>query len=306
MHSFPPSPSGASNTFLQYGPSNVSNGERQRQDSASTTSSIRSDHLVDTNSSSKRVMLTSVANAAASAKRWGLNALAARNGDARKEGLPDSDHRPDTSLPMGRGRPLPPPGTPLPRPDRKTKTAPIPVPKRKPVAPPPVPPQPLATQGPVSTTRRSIAPPALPERPNRSHAASEYDDDGIFVVPAPETGSTTPPADDKQNYLPPWVDDVEDEDITPDLSLYEDLTTTGELRPIRKGDVTRKSKTPPKLPSRTNARSASPVHARRPEKSMSTSPEEDTRQLPSWMVAQEQEARARSMFVDDDAGNLHQ
>jgi len=147
--------------------------------------------------------------------------------------------------------------------------------------------------------------PGRPGRPSHSLAASEDNNDGILVVAAPDSGPPSPLADNKQNYLPPWVDDVPDED-TGGASPFEEYKSKAinESKPVREQDSPTKSKKPPKLPPR----SPSPLLARRPEKSMSSSssPEEENRQLPSWLAAQEQEARSKSMFVDEDAGNLHQ
>ena len=180
----------------------------------------------------KRIMLSTMANAAATARRWGINALQ-RNGDHSRSGSTDShDATPHLNQPMGRGRPLPPPGVPLPHPDRKTPTAPIPVPKRKPLPPPVLPkrPQPEKSKEEAPAGNGEKSPP-LPKRPptqnlngasrdedirSRGHG-NEYDnDDGIFVVAAPpDSEPTTPLTDTHQTYLQPWVDDEPEEEETP-------------------------------------------------------------------------------------------
>lgn len=131
--------------------------------------------------STKRGALTAMSNAAATAKRWGLNAIqrqAEKNGNsgvaggsgsgsgsgAGVNGTPtrrmsasvETHHHVDLNQPMGRGQPLPPPGTPLPGPS--TRSTPIQVHRRKSVAPPP--PQPPSASGtptPSSSARQSTA-----------------------------------------------------------------------------------------------------------------------------------------------------
>lgn len=235
-------------------------------------------------------MLSSVANAAATAKRWGLNALAARNSE-----LSSAHDSPNLNEPMGRGRPLPPPGMPLPPPDKKTKTAPIPVPKRKilpPHLPPPGMPPRESTQEPSNIVKRQMAPPPLPMR--RSDSPIDDGSDGIFVVAAPESEPTTPLSESRPNYMHPWVDDVEDEELGTGSTI--------------EAATRRATDSPPKSSySRDTSGSSSPALPRRRHgKSMSSSPEEDDTQLPTWMAAQEEEARAKSMWVDEDSGNIHQ
>ncbi|KAI9740097.1 MAG: hypothetical protein M1818_004848 [Claussenomyces sp. TS43310] len=301
----PPSPSSLGGASVQSGSSKLFRKEPQRQDSTSTASSIKSTGTPESANPPKRIMLTSVANAAASAKRWGLNALSARNGDYGKGSTTTYDEgRPDTSLPMGRGRPLPPPGTPLPLPDRKTKTAPIPVPKRKPVAGPQAISQSTAEQ---DCMHVSISPPALPKRQGRPPTTADTSHDGIFIVPAPDSGPTTPIEGSKQKYLPPWVDDVEDEDTGhPRRSGNSPSEDTSPPESYSVEGRSNRNKVPPDLPSPHRAASRPPALPRRPRKSLSSSPEEHNNQLPSWMAAQEEEARSKSMFVDEDSGNLHQ
>ncbi|KAL8380602.1 hypothetical protein RB595_005058 [Gaeumannomyces hyphopodioides] len=98
--------------------------------------------------SPKRNALLTVTNAAATAKRWGLNALqrggagagagaGGNNGEGNSPGgrLGDGDEEEplDLNKPMGGGQPLPPPGTPLPMPERKGKVTVVP--RRRPAAP---------------------------------------------------------------------------------------------------------------------------------------------------------------------------
>lgn len=185
----------------------------------------------------KRLSST-VANAAATARRWGLNALQ-RNHDQNRDVSLDYDGK-DLSQPMGRGRPLPPPGIPLPPPDRKKPTTPIPVPKRKSLPPPVLPPRPAKASSyedtymsdppsPVDNGNKdarntlpseslSSLPGSVPEGMEIADSQSRRDadqnatlvDDGIFVVAAPLTSEPTTPSETKVTYLPPWVDDEVD------------------------------------------------------------------------------------------------
>ncbi|PVH69862.1 hypothetical protein DL98DRAFT_154471 [Cadophora sp. DSE1049] len=241
----------------------------------STSSSSKSSTAAET----KRLSLAAVTNAAATAKKWGWNALQ-RNGDKNDT---SSEEVPTRPLVMGRGQPLPPPGVPLPRPDKKTKTAPIPVPKRKPIPPPDLPPKPSDTPSDLNSyhsQKHAVPPPPLPKRRSREDEKSSHGpaDDGILVVEAPTADSepTTPMTESGPVYMQPWVDDFDE--------ANEEEVHEASSKPIP-------SPTPPQLPKR-----------RPPHRVLSSSPEEDGHKLPSWMAAQEEEARAKSTFVDEDAG----
>jgi len=206
------------------------NSSRRQDTTFSSTRSIGSAENPPT--PPKRIMLSTVANAAATARRWGINALQ-RNGEHARSSSTDShDATPHLNQPMGRGRPLPPPGVPLPHPDRKTPTAPIPVPKRKSLAPPVLPkrPQPEESKEGALAGNGEKSPPLPKRRPTQSHNGpsreehiisrgygnENVDDDGIFVVAAPpDSEPTTPLADTRQTYLQPWVDDEPEEEETP-------------------------------------------------------------------------------------------
>jgi hypothetical protein len=240
----------------------------------STSSSSKSSTAAET----KRLSLAAVTNAAATAKKWGWNALQ-RNGDKTDT---SSEETPTRPLVMGRGQPLPPPGVPLPRPDKKTKTAPIPVPKRKPIPPPDLPLKPSDTPSVLESfhsQKHAVPPPPLPKRRSKEDekSSSSPADDGLFVVEAPPADSepTTPMAENGPVYMQPWVDDF-DEANEEEIETY--------TKPIS-------NPTPPQLPKR-----------RLPHRVLSSSPEEDGHKLPSWMAAQEEEARAKSTLVDEDAG----
>lgn len=251
------------------------------------TGSLDAGNGADPQAPPKRITLTAVANAAANARKWGLDALQRRADQAKEISAAKSEALAQANQPMGRGRPLPPPGMPLPPPDRKTPTAPIPVPKRKTIPPPLLPQRPrqqdskgsssesvTASSEQENTSKRSNLPnpPALPRRRTKHMLDDNRDanlaDDGIFVVAAPaDSEPTTPLNEARTNYLPPWVDDAADDEDT-------------SSEPVS-----------PRLPARRRA-------------GTSSSPEDD-KKLPSWMAAQEEESRAKSLWVDDDAGHDH-
>ncbi|KAF7960539.1 hypothetical protein EAE96_000219 [Botrytis aclada] len=234
-----------------------------------TTSSAKS-----STSETKRLSLAAVTNAAATAKTWGWNALQRRN--EHRGGNSSESTEPTQPRVMGRGQPLPPPGVPLPLPDKKTKTAPIPVPKRKPM-PPPVLQQRHQTESPTRRQHHTAPPPPLPRRNLRKNV--DTGDDGLLVVSAPSE-PTTPITEDSPQYMQPWVDDV-DETLEEHQQPKTDVPSP----------ATSVAHEPPQLPKR-----------RYPRRVASTSPEEDGHKLPSWMAAQEREARTKSTFVDEDAG----
>lgn len=287
--------------------------ESRQETSSSSSSSGKSNDADKSGAPEKRLTLQAVTSAAATAKRWGLNALQ-RHSDslvANRERADSNNGRPDTSMPMGRGRPLPPPGMPLPPPDRKTKTAPIPVPKRKPVATPPSLPLNKAgksTEALIETERADRgAPPPLPRRRpeglDLGHRNGSDDSDGMLVVPAPLVDSEpTTPLENKNkrnNYMQPQVEDEDDEDLPAGgfssfksndgrKAMPEDDDSAKELDI---GDVGAR----PRLPQRRAGRG---VRSPLPE-------DEDfgmSESLPGWMKAQEEESRKRSMWVDDDGG----
>jgi hypothetical protein len=274
--SYPPSPTSVSNaSFKSDVPSTksfgsfASFGQNSRRDTASSGKSSASE--------TKRLSLAAVTNAAANAKKWGWNAI--QRHAERSDSLGDGPENPSRPLVMGRGQPLPPPGTPLPPPDRKTKTAPIPVPKRKPI---PAPAMPVKHKHNNESSgdnvqRHAVPPPLLPKRRSREDDTSESVD-GIFVVAAPHGDSepSTPMSENHPTYVQPCIEEMEDSE---------------EIQELHKQSPARNNPEPPQLPKR-----------RPPHRVLSSSPEEDGPGLPSWMAAQEEEARAKSTFVDEDMG----
>ncbi|KAI2778130.1 hypothetical protein F4815DRAFT_447715 [Daldinia loculata] len=173
----------------------------------------------------KRNTLAAVSNVAATAKRWGLNAIQRqtdRNGGVNGRKL--SDPPLDLNQPMGRGQPFPPPGTPLPGPGKKASPMAI-MPKRKPIAPPPsLPRQSTGNLHDAKTERRPLPPPPLPSRRRRIsqiHIAGNdsSNEDNVLVVAAPADSEPNSPSfqindhDDSMSspgYVQPWVEDAEE------------------------------------------------------------------------------------------------
>lgn len=166
--------------------------------------------------------LAAMSNAAATAKRWGWNAIqrqAERTANSRKL----SDPPVDLNQPMGRGQPLPPPGTPLPRPGEMAM--PMPVPKRKPVAPPPpIRPRGMNIHNEPKVERRPVPPPPLPRRRRVSEMhATETAEDNLLVVEAPaDPEPNSPSIHDTMNYVEPWVEDAEEHEENSHESIVDE------------------------------------------------------------------------------------
>ncbi|KAM7201385.1 testis-expressed sequence 2 protein [Naviculisporaceae sp. PSN 640] len=184
-----------------------------RRDAASSSSSLALPGSSQDSLNKRTTALAAVTNVAASAKRWGLNALQRNGTDASRTGSPaERESSLDLTQPMGGGRPLPPPGTPLPMPDKKTKTAPIAVPRRKPVAPPPLPSKESESEEHHHIERRPLPPPPLPKRRHFENEPQGSDGENLLVVAAPVESEPTTPLSSSYNpsYVKPWAEDAED------------------------------------------------------------------------------------------------
>lgn len=282
-------------------------GGDSRRDHSSSSSSSKSLEPEKAPGSEKRLSLSvsAVTSAAATAKRWGLNALQKQRDSlvGNKEPDPKSG-RPDTSVPMGRGRPLPPPGMPLPPPDKKTKTAPIPVPKRKPLAPPPL--LPLTDAGKCREAMSERGPPpALPKRRAEldiGQRKGKADDDGILVVAAPKSDSepTTPVDNEGTNHMQAHVEDGEDEED-------EDLPMSG-FSSFKSNDGRKHVPDDGNDPEEVDIGELG-GRPRLPRRRCVKGPLDEgdelglSESLPGWMKAQEEESRKKSIWVDDDGGH---
>ncbi|KAK4102760.1 hypothetical protein N658DRAFT_446235 [Parathielavia hyrcaniae] len=191
--SVPKSPTLSAKSSIRSQGAPISRGLFGRRQTTSSTSSGLSSQTAD-EMNNKRTALNAVANAAASARRWGITAFQRRGNDEvaaninqPAEGVPAVD----LSQPMGRGQPLPPPGTPLPMPDKKTPTAPIQVPKRKPIPRPPSSER-RDEETRQASERRSAQAPPLPTR-RQVHGQQDGDENNVFVVAAPADSEPSTP-----------------------------------------------------------------------------------------------------------------
>ncbi|KAK4193974.1 hypothetical protein QBC40DRAFT_270449 [Triangularia verruculosa] len=191
------SPSASIKGSVQSHTGTITRGFFNRRDTASSASDTAS-----VNETKKGAALAAVTNAAASAKRWGMNAFQRRLTDAGSatDGAPPAL---DLNQPMGRGQPLPPPGTPLPMPDKKIPISPIPVPKRKPIPPPSI-----SSHSEDSSNhrveRRPVPPPPLPKR--RQYQTDPDDGQNMLVVAAPADSEPTTPLSGSHSHS--WIDDT--------------------------------------------------------------------------------------------------
>ena len=206
--------------------------------------------------------------ATATAKKWGWGVLS-RNQEQRN-GM-SATHNPERvgtpERPLGRGRPLPPIGQPLPPPEKRGSLASsISRPKRKPLPPPMLP----------QRRQDGIKPetaPALPTRRTQQVSLNDVGDAGLMVVEAPPDSEPTSPLDESHNaFIQETEQEAHDHDIT--------LVATDESRLAQLDEQ---------------------VPFRRPTSShLSGEYEGDENSLPSWQSAQEQEARSKSIWMNEN------
>lgn len=124
---------------------------------------------------------------------------------------------------------------------------------------------------PVSNEARSLPSAPLRKERSRDKLGDDSNDDSLLVVAAPTGDSepTTPSSDHTQLHQASWAEEGEE---TEDAEA-----NTGAVRDFE-------------------------FKKRLPHRILSASPEEDGPKLPSWLAAQEEEARTKSTFVDEDAG----
>lgn len=259
----------------------------------------------------KGTTLAAVSNAAATAKRWGWNALQRQNGqgpDGRK--LSDTPVV-DLNQPMGRGQPLPPPGTPLPGPDKRSKVTPIPVPKRSPVQPPSLPGRQQSTTSVDQAKAGGRRPVPVPPLPRRRRVSEAYLDDGeveenMLVVEVPADSQPNSPLlpleegfdehDAPISAVGPkhaWVEDAEEEDggnggSSSRRSSHAASSTTGTLA---EPERVRQARTPPDLPQRRVAQTPPDLPHRRaartppelPQRRVSADTEDEEEAWANWL-----------------------
>ncbi|KAI1379181.1 hypothetical protein F4677DRAFT_361025 [Hypoxylon crocopeplum] len=268
----------SSRNSIKSGTGSIGRGLFSRRDTSISTASTLNGGTPESN---KRNTLAAMSNAAATAKRWGLNAIQRqtdRNGVGHGiNGRKLSDPPVDLNQPMGRGQPLPPPGTPLPGPGKRASPMNI-MPKRKPLTAPPAPPRQSTGNLHEATKieRRPVPPPPLPSRRRRVsqiHAAGNGEgssvEDNVLVVAAPivdsepdspslqldtengdeiEAEMENGNGNDEPAYVRPWVEDAEEFDGDPGS---EDLIeTAADEEETSSTMTTTAGTTPPDLPPR--------------------------------------------------------
>ncbi|KAK7917013.1 hypothetical protein PG985_010621 [Apiospora marii] len=253
----------------------------------------------------KSATLAAVSNAAATAKRWGWNALQSRNGqgpDGRKLSDPPAV---DLNQPMGRGQPLPPPGTPLPGPERRSSK--VAVPKRSPVQPPTLPNRQSTTSvDQTKTVRRPVPVPPLPRRRRVSEAYLDDEggtDENVLVVEVPADSQPSSPLmplhegfDEHGGDAPisavgpkhAWVEDVADEDTASRGSSGFSRPSTGTPKGLAEPhevhtERERRGRTPPDLPQRRKARTPPEL----PQRRIMPDTEDEEEAWANWLENQE-------------------
>ncbi|KAI0204250.1 hypothetical protein F4808DRAFT_373504 [Astrocystis sublimbata] len=196
----PDSPGLSSRSSIKSGTASIGRGTLARKDNISTG--------LDSDTKSKT--FAAVSNVAATAKRWGWNAIQRQAERNTANGRKLSDPPLDLNQPMGRGQPLPPPGTPLPRPG-ELATTPNKA-KRKPVAPPSqLMPKSPSDHNEQRTERQHVRPPPLPRRRRVSEIhATENTEDNLLVVEAPDESEPNSPFESTASYIEPHVEDTEE------------------------------------------------------------------------------------------------
>ncbi|KAK3500963.1 hypothetical protein B0T13DRAFT_511016 [Neurospora crassa] len=257
-----------------------------RRDTVSSTTGAPTPNHPD---SAKKTALAAafVTNAAASAKRWGLNAFQRHSNNDGTPGRSASftDDHPsvlDLNQPMGRGQPLPPPGTPLPMPDRRLKATSISIPRRKPIPPPD---QSLQQHKPSTPEdhdhkpeRRPVPPPPLPKR-RQYRAEQQLDDDGntvnMLVVAAPAESEPTTPMSEAHETSP----------IKPSSDTVESKNQSGIGSSATEGPVGSKSPPKPLTPSIRNTQTTGQEN-HEDVKALSlevSAPDNDDDEFSAWM-----------------------
>lgn len=232
---------------------------------------IQVDTPTPASSSEKRQSIVALGAATAAAKKWGLGlGLLSRNMDQKNQNAPDPDRAGTPKHPIGRGRPLPPPGQPLPFPERPhTKTTPAATPKRK-----PVPKSDLPQRRQDEAKARPVPPPPLPARKRQGSAQFDHEGDGgLLVVEAPPESEPSSPNDDKRNehISEPAIERANGKK-EPAASLPNGIALdAGEHSPERRWRST----------------------------FIQDSRAEDESAHSSWQSAQEEEAKSKSMSLDD-------
>ena len=216
--------------------------------------------------------------AATAAKNWGWNTL---NRKGKQPGHELNGQRVGTpENPLGRGRPLPPPGQPLPLPGKRQSASSLSLPKRKPV---PSPTSPL-NKGPNSPK----PPSAMSREHSRQSSVTETEPPmgELLVVEAPNGSDPRSSLEDDQDVYGEFISSVNNNNAEDGDFDRNDLNQASVLN---EEEAKVSSKTDPMA---NRGRSAS-------NRMSATSYEEDVHGLASWSVAQEEEARSKSVWMDE-------
>ncbi|KAH7037484.1 uncharacterized protein B0I36DRAFT_428105 [Microdochium trichocladiopsis] len=240
-------PSSASTRSVLSGTGSIGKGFFGRRETglSSHTHEMLSDKRTNT--------LAAVSSAAASAKRWGWNAIQ-RQAERSANGRKLSDPPLDLNQPMGRGQPLPPPGTPLPMPGQKIQ--PITVPRRKPVS---------ANASPRMDSveefkGEQLAPPTQPPMTRRrrisEHWGHDMPEENDLVVEAPnESNPTTPLHEVPADYGGHWTDEIAEAPAADTRTTSSDSVTvassrSSQVEPASQTSMGSTTEVPPSLPAR--------------------------------------------------------
>ncbi|KAK7946500.1 uncharacterized protein PG986_010821 [Apiospora aurea] len=268
--------------------------------------------------------IDTVSNAAATAKRWGWNALQSRNGqgtDGRKLSDPPAV---DLNQPMGRGQPLPPPGTPLPGPERRSSK--VAVPKRSPVQPPSLPNrQSTNSVDQAKSVRRPVPAPPLPRRRRVSEAYLDEEvgtDENVLVVEVPADSQPSSPLmplqegyDEREHgdaapisAVGPkhaWVEDALDEDSTEGRGSSRSSRSASATATKGLAEPHEIRRTPPELPQRRNGRAPPEL----PQRRVAADTDEEEEAWANWLenpdfreldIEEEDEPADEEEATDDD------
>ena len=211
----------------------------------------------------------SILSAAAAAKTWGWNTIGRRGKNANSI-LPD---RAGTlEYPIGRGRPLPPPGQPLPHPGKRGMISSMTLPKRKSLPGPSTPDEKEGIKAKPIITSPST------RRVGDTTSTSTSRDEGLLVVQAPTDSEPASPLEDDQDGYGDFFENIkpdEDDETSPTNTMTQPRSLDSNFDSSQ---------------SSFHLRDSGPV---------SESYGDERTGLASWQAAEEEEARSRSIYVDE-------
>ncbi|MCJ1332982.1 hypothetical protein MMC10_009676 [Thelotrema lepadinum] len=215
--------------------------------------------------------------AAAAAKNWGWNTL---NRKGKQSGHDPNGQRAGTpENPLGRGRPLPPPGQPLPLPGNRESASSLSLPKRKPVP---------SLMSPHNKGINGSRPPlAISREHSRQSSLAETEPpmEGLLIVEAPNDSESRSSTEDDQDVYGEFLSSVNN------LNTEDGDGDSDDINQVQiSNEEDAKILVGPNSVS-TRGRSAS--------NHISTYEEDEAQALASWSVAQEEEARSKGVWMDE-------